>query len=72
MKTSEQFKKEYWTLWCTYREGLFKAEYWYLAHGNEDKAKEMKERYESLSRYLRNLEKAITLAFWYNYKPVEL
>jgi len=72
MKTSEQFKKDYWTLQCTYREGLFMAEQWYLAHGNENKAGEMGRRQIALNRYLRNLDKAIDLAFWFNRKPVEL
>lgn len=72
MKTTEQFKKEYWTLQCIYREGLFMAEQWYLAHGNEDKAGEMGRRQVALNRYLRNLNKAIGLAFWINRKPVEL
>lgn len=72
MKTTEQFKKDYWTLQCTYRDGLFMAEQWYLAHGNEDKAGEMGRRQVALNRYLRNLNKAIGLAFWINRKPVEL
>lgn len=72
MKTTENFKREYWTLWMIFREGLFMADTWYFVNGNEEKAFEMRNRKNHLNRYLDNLEKAIINVTQGGTKAIEL
>lgn len=61
MKTTTTFKINYNAL-ITIREGLFEAYKFYFIHDNEVKADEMKTRYDALTGYFCNLEKALVLA----------